>query len=166
MKKIHKNIWAEWWYTSYQLYTLKQWRSRSKPHNTFSAGSVPLSAPVSFWNPRVGFLRYCRLPNGELFTPHTSALCGTTGVIYLMLCDCKAFYVGKTIRELRQRIGDHLYYSANGKLTPVGRHIGLYHRFNPLAVKFLALEVVPPDSRGRWPWQGALAARDPLDRET
>lgn len=72
-----------------------------------------------------------RLPNGELFTLHTPAHCGTTGVIYLMLCDCKAFYVGKTIRELRQRIGNHLYYSTNGKLTTIGRHIGLYHRFNP-----------------------------------
>lgn len=48
-----------------------------------------------------------------------------------MICDCNAFYVGKTIRELRQQIGDHLYYSANGKLTTIGRHIGLYHRFDP-----------------------------------
>lgn len=52
---------------------------------------------------------------------------GITGVIYLMLCERKAFYVGKTIRELRQRIRNHIYFSTNGKLTTIGRHIiGLY----------------------------------------
>lgn len=54
-----------------------------------------------------------RLPNGEFFTPHTLAQCDTTGIIYLMLCTCKAFYVGKTIREFRQRVNDHVYYSTN-----------------------------------------------------
>lgn len=77
-----------------------------------------------------------------------SAHCGTTGIVYLMLCTCQAFYVGKTIREFRQRISDHIYYSTNGKLTTVGNHIGLYHKYNLKAVGFLALEVVPPDGRG------------------
>lgn len=48
--------------------------------------------------------------------------------------------MGKTIRELRQRIGDHLYYSSIGKLATVGRHIGLYHKFKPEVVKFMVLE--------------------------
>lgn len=65
-----------------------------------------------------------------------------------MLCTCHAFYVGKTIRELRQRIGDHLYCSTNGKLTTIGRHTGLYHRYNSLAVQFLVLKVLAIDPRG------------------
>lgn len=89
-----------------------------------------------------------QLPNGETLSPHFSANCVTTGVVYLMLCTYQAFYVGKTIRELRQRIGEHLYCSTSGKLTTIGRHIGLHHRYNPLAVKFLILEVVATDPRG------------------
>lgn len=72
-----------------------------------------------------------KLPNGELFNPHFWADCSTQGVVYLMTCKCGAFYVGKTIRQLRQRINDHIYYSTNGKmLTPISRHLDLYHRFN------------------------------------
>lgn len=65
------------------------------------------------------------LPNGEPLRSRVRADCGTRGVIYLMLCQCRSFYVGKTIR---QRIGDHLYDSGGGKVTTIGRHIGLYHR--------------------------------------
>lgn len=88
------------------------------------------------------------LPNRELFTPAFHANCSTKGVIYLIVCACNAFYVGKTIRELRQRIGDHLYCSTNGKFTTVGRHIGLHHRFNPEVVKLVVLETIPKDVHG------------------
>lgn len=66
-----------------------------------------------------------------------------------MMCKCQVFYVGKTIRQLRQRINDHVYYSANGKmLTPVSRHLDLYHKFNPTAAQFIVLDVIKPDPRG------------------
>lgn len=63
-----------------------------------------------------------------------------------------AFHVGKTIPQLKQRLNDHIYYSANGKmLTPVSRHLDLYHIFNTSFVTFLVLEVVPQDPRaGDW----------------
>lgn len=64
------------------------------------------------------------------------------------MCVCNAFYIGKTIRELSQWIGNHLYYSTNGKLTTVGRHFWLYHRFDPQAVKFMVIETIPEDPRG------------------
>lgn len=63
--------------------------------------------------------------------------------------------MGKTIFELRQRIGDHLYYSSNDKLTTVGRHIGLHHRFDLMAVRFLVLEVVH-QSPGGSDWYRAI----------
>lgn len=87
------------------------------------------------------------LPNGEHFSSFTHVNCGTKGVIYLMVCTCDAFNVGKTIRELQKRIGDHLYYSSNGKLTTVGHYIGLHHRFKPEVVKFIVLKVIPEDLR-------------------
>lgn len=96
------------------------------------------------------------LPNGEVFSPPQHSNCGTRGVVYLMVCVCKVLYVGKTIKELRQRLGDHLYYSTNGKLTMVGHHIGIHHRFQPESVKFLVLESIPEDPRG-----GRLGSRDP-----
>lgn len=86
------------------------------------------------------------VPNGELFSSPKHANGGIRGVIYLMVCACNAFYVGKTIRELRQRMLDHLYYLSSGKFTTVGRYIGLHHRFQPEVV--MVLEVVPEDLRG------------------
>lgn len=56
--------------------------------------------------------------------------------------------MGKTISEFRQCIADHLYYSINGELTTMGRHIGLCHRFDSQVVKFMVLDVIPQDPRG------------------
>lgn len=84
------------------------------------------------------------------------------GVVYLMLCRCKAFYVGKTIRELRQRIGGHLYYSGNGKLTTAGRHISLYHHCDVTAVQFLVLEVVQQNPRGEGDWDKTILQKETL----
>ena len=91
-----------------------------------------------------------KLPNGETFKPTFQATCTTKGVIYLMLCNCGAFYVGKTIREFKKRMYDHIYYSQYAKMiTPVSRHLGLYHRFDVSQVKFIVLDVIPEDPRGR-----------------
>lgn len=89
------------------------------------------------------------LPNGEKFILKFYADCDTKGVVYLMMCQCGAFYVGKTIRHLRCRIRDHIYYSGEGKMiTAVSRHLDLYHKFNTSLVSFIALTVIPPDPRG------------------
>lgn len=70
------------------------------------------------------------LPNGEISTPNYHADCDTQGIVYLMCCKCRAFYVGKTARQFSQRIKDQVYYSANGKmLTAVSGHLDLYHKF-------------------------------------
>lgn len=52
------------------------------------------------------------------------------GVVYLMVGDCDAFYVGKTKRPFFHRIR------------------GLYHNFNDTKMHFFALEHVPPNERG------------------
>lgn len=89
------------------------------------------------------------LPSGETCYPKFSASCQTQGVVYLMTCTCGVFYVGKTARQLRQRINDHVYYSGNGKmLTPVSRHLDLHHRFDTSSISFTVLAVVPKNPRG------------------
>lgn len=90
-----------------------------------------------------------QLPNGEMFCPHFWADCNTQGVVYLMTCKCGVFYVGKTIRQFWQRIRNHVYYSANGKmLSPISRHLDLCHRFDTSVATFIALAVIPQDPRG------------------
>lgn len=87
------------------------------------------------------------LPNGQWHQSQHHGDCQTQGVIYLMAYKCHAFYIGKTIRELDQRIRDHIYYSRNGKvITAVTRHIGLHHKFDNST--FFVLEVFPPNPRG------------------
>lgn len=92
-------------------------------------GSSPLSPvpsyppPLSTWQEEVIM---AAADGDDSVYPIAVTNCGTRGVVYLMVCSCRAFYVGKIIRELRQRLGDHLYYSTNGKLTTVGRHIAVH----------------------------------------
>lgn len=86
------------------------------------------------------------------------------GVSYLMVCKCNAFYLGKTICELRQRIGDYLYYSSSGKLTTIGCHIELHHKFDLMAIRFLCLEVVHQSSSGG-DWDRVIFQRETMWNE-
>lgn len=89
------------------------------------------------------------LPNGELFVLNFNADCVTQGIVYLMSCQCGAFYIGKTARHFRSRIKDHVYYSVNSKMvTAVSRHLDHYHKFDVSLVSFIALAVVARDPRG------------------
>lgn len=77
-------------------------RPKSGPNSTLKCGVCPRC-------PWILEGRKFQLSNGESLSPRTFSNCGTKGVIYLMVCKCQVFYVGKTIRELSQCIGDHLY---------------------------------------------------------
>lgn len=80
---------------------------------------------------------YCRfintsknltLPNGERYSPRHFANCNTPGVVYLLLCDCGCFYVGKTAQEFWLRAYRHLasMQTCNPSL-PLGRHVTNVH---------------------------------------
>lgn len=92
------------------------------------------------------------LPNGECFAPKFANDCSRQGVIFLMLCHCQAFDVGKTMQQFRQRINVHVYYSSNGKmLIPVSHHLDLCRRFDTSVINLIVLEVVKRDPRGgKW----------------
>lgn len=48
------------------------------------------------------------LPKCMSFFPKHYASCQTTGVVYLLLCSCNCFYVGKTTKKLWQRLYRHI----------------------------------------------------------
>lgn len=59
------------------------------------------------------------------------ASCQSVGVVYIMLCDCGAFYVGKTKRQFFHWIRDHVRLVSKSKMeTPISCHMGLFHAFD------------------------------------
>lgn len=96
-----------------------------------------------------------------MFTPTFYADCETQGIVYLMTCKCKAFYVGKTIRQFRSRIKDHIYYGGGKMVTSVSRHLDLYHKFDTSVISFIALAVIPQNPRGG-NWDKQILQRETL----
>lgn len=79
-----------------------------------------------------------------------------------MNCRCGAFYIGKTKGEFGQRIGDHTYYSAGGKvIMSITKHIGLYHKYHTEIVSIFILEVIPLGLRGG-NWDQLILQRETL----
>lgn len=67
------------------------------------------------------------------------ANCQTTRIVYLLLCKCGSFYVGKTKQELWQRIQKHMYSMQIGNFyLPVGRHVVDEHKYRVPKVKVTA----------------------------
>ncbi|XP_040206073.1 uncharacterized protein LOC120937139 [Rana temporaria] len=92
------------------------------------------------------------LPNGETFKPKYFVNCRTRGVVYLMECECGAYYIGKTKQEFQKRISKHKYSMTIGNIyLPIGRHVALSHNYRVPHVSFAALDhVLVPDRGGDW----------------
>lgn len=92
------------------------------------------------------------LPNGEIFSPVYFANCQTRGLVYLMLCECCAFYIGKTNQEFWHHITKHIYSMQIGnRYLPLGRHVVLRQNYKMPKVFFTALDRVHiPDQDGDW----------------
>lgn len=95
---------------------------------------------------------YCRflnlsknitLPNGEQFKPRHYAYCQTCGVVYLLVCECTSFYVGKTIQEFWRRAYRHItsMKTCNSNL-PLGRHVTKVHEGICPKCSFLLIDCV------------------------
>lgn len=75
--------------------------------------------------------------------------CSTQGIIYLCLCSCGCFYIGKILRSLRVRIREHLYAAKIcDLLSPIGRHRATSHGYKPIHILFTALDHFHPNARG------------------
>lgn len=85
------------------------------------------------------------LPNGQIWHNKKHVTCNTMGVVYLLQCPCKSFYVGKTSRPLSTRILEHIDSAKSGYFrTAIGRHIVFTHNYEFTGFKFLPLAVIPP----------------------
>lgn len=57
------------------------------------------------------------------FTVHSFLNCRSSNIIYLMSCSCGTQYVGKTTREFRWRLGEHLGDVRHQRDTAVSHHM-------------------------------------------
>lgn len=88
------------------------------------------------------------LPRRITFVSRHHTTCNSTHVVYLMICQRGAFYVGKTKRRLQQRIHDHIYLINSGRITtPISKHVGLKHNFDMNVCRFLILDHIVDNGR-------------------
>lgn len=67
----------------------------------------------------------------------------------MFICPCGAFYIGKTRREFRIRMREHIYAANIGDLdSPIGLHMVRIHKYKTTAFKFIDLDRVYPNPRG------------------
>lgn len=92
------------------------------------------------------------LPIGTTFKPAHITNCQTWGVVYLMSCECGAYYVGKTKQEIHRRISKHVYHMQIGNhYLPLGRHVVEVHNYKMPKVSFTALNRIHiPERGGDW----------------
>lgn len=75
--------------------------------------------------------------------------CSTSGVVYILECECGLQYVGRTSRPLHVRIGKHVSNIKKGLVTHnVSKHFRLFHDRNPTKLKFDGVEKVTQQWRG------------------
>lgn len=110
--------------------------------------------------PRISEGSKLKLPNGAWHSLKSPMNCDTSCVLYLLTCECGAYYVGKTKRALRKRILDHVYDINVGRLNrPISRHVGLHHKYDPNVLSCWALEHVPESSWGG-EWDSTILQRE------
>lgn len=70
--------------------------------------------------------------------------CSTDHVVYCLTCPCGLHYVGRTIRPLRQRFGEHRRFIEAGKdHHSVPRHFTQHHPKSTVGLKVWIIESIP-----------------------
>lgn len=83
--------------------------------------------------------------------------CGTSYVVYGLICPCGLLYVGRTIRPLRTRFSEHkcsiinsnTYHQSKNKKChsySVPRHFRECHNSNPTGIKVFGIEAIKKDA--------------------
>lgn len=109
---------------------------------TFRCGSCPQC-------PFVDTRKSLKLPDGSVWKTKHFVNCNTSGVIYMFVCPCGAFYIEKTRGEFRIRMREHIYAANIGDLdSPIVFHIARVHKCKTTTFKFIALDGVHPNVRG------------------
>lgn len=99
--------------------SLKDQLVHSHLKTTTSGGNHRGTAPCG----RCEFCRFLTnsteilLPSGGSFGPNFFVNCRSIGVVYIMKCECKAFYVGKKRGKFFHRIRDHVSPGLNESIS-------------------------------------------------
>ncbi|OCT76067.1 hypothetical protein XELAEV_18031256mg [Xenopus laevis] len=93
--------------------------------------------------------QYFDLSKNGQYTSQSSTLyqCKTQGVIYVMQCACGIEYVGKTIREFRRRIMEHVGDVRHKRNTSIANHINICHNGNTNMMHCIGVEQVLSTTR-------------------
>lgn len=68
------------------------------------------------------------LPNGQIFHPKHYTNCRTFGIVYLLLCNCGCYYVGKAKMKIWRRAYRHIKsMQCCNPDVPFGRHFKNLH---------------------------------------
>lgn len=98
---------------------------------------------------------------GESFDIKEFITCNSSHVVYLMWCPCGLFYVGRTKRLLKVRIGEHITNIRLGfRHHSVSLHFKEKHNQDPSLLQFCGLDTIHPS------WRGSNRVRDLSQRET
>ncbi|XP_056407822.1 uncharacterized protein LOC130303807 [Hyla sarda] len=84
----------------------------------------------------------------KMYKCYDYANCKTSKVIYLATCPCPLCYVGKTMREVRRRILEHMSDIRHKREKPLSLHMLRHHADTPFNLDFQVIEVLKPDIRG------------------
>ena len=139
----------------------------------------PPSRPATFWD-RDGFFacKKCRAckeasrpvgavanfistSNHKEFTIKEFITCNSDHVVYALQCPCGLIYIGRTKRQMKIRIAEHVVNILNGyKDHNVSLHFKLFHSKDPRGLKFWGIDHLKPE------WRGSNLVRDLSKRET
>ncbi|XP_056378779.1 uncharacterized protein LOC130274454 [Hyla sarda] len=86
--------------------------------------------------------------SNKLFKIKDFINCSTRAVVYVAVCSCALMYVGKTIRELRRRVLEHIGDIRNKRDTALARHVNEIHGGDTKGMTFFGIEKMNPSSRG------------------
>lgn len=82
--------------------------------------------------------------NGNQYTLKSFFKCSTTYVVYCISCPYGLLYVGRTIRTLRARFGDHRRaVQANNPQYSTARHFTTHHQQNISDLNVWIIESIP-----------------------
>lgn len=82
--------------------------------------------------------------SGNTFHIKQFITCSTDFVIYILKCSCNLLYVGRTIRPMRKRIGEHRRFITKGDVEhSVPRHFLSKHNKDTKNLEVMAIEAIP-----------------------
>ena len=86
--------------------------------------------------------------NNKIFPIKSVITCASTHIVYILMCPCGLVYVGKTTRQLKQRISEHKSsIRRNDRDYPVAVHFN-DHKHDISSLRFCGIEQVSLPKRG------------------